>query len=192
MLKIFMMGICFGCFPPFNPPTQPPPPPGSQQCSYTLLENEVIDSLDDFGTLPYEIGWTYGCVQDAFDDSYAALRQFFRSSFAGTSATNDPCKVSHVTSSTAVAANGPIGYAHAHPLFTSAAEYRAGNGCLGDQSFLNQQELNLYNNSNRNFSSTDRSFARGQDRPAYIREPAGTLYRGYTKETGTWRTAPIP
>lgn len=93
--------------------------------------------------------------------------------------TNDPCATRITLADNWVAA------AHSHPYFDSLAEYRAGVGCRGDQSFHTPDELAAVNSTNADFSAGDRTAFSSRGKPLYMRVPRGDRVKKLLGNTTT-------
>ena len=88
-----------------------------------------------------------------------------------------------------------IGYAHSHPYFTNWTQLNDGKGCWGHKNWRAGDDRDK-NRENQDFSGVDKSFAKNQQRPLYLRayNAYGTwkIFKVYRKNSqGKWRSEDI-
>ncbi len=156
-LVMLQVAGCWECVPPPEPPN----------CLWSHVQDQgaVIGLSQLPQKQPWEVGFAIRC--DVPYATYVTLTDYVDS----WQTTNDPCGLAYM---------GPVAlaYAHTHPWFDTASEYRAGNGCLGDQSSPTPQQLNVLNTTTQTrFSDNDRNFVSVNNKPLYLRIPSGTQYK---------------
>ncbi len=137
------------------------PVPGEPSCSPVVIDQAAINSVFQWPKKePYERGVTLVCAGiDVITP---------RNQTTSWTTTQDPCATAIQPAPYWVAA------AHSHPFFTTAAQYRAGVGCLRDQNVLTPTQLNQVNILNEEFSvEGDIAAFCARTQPLYMRVPIG-------------------
>ena len=141
---------------------------GVARCSTATVNQAAINVTRSWPARePFERAVTIYCVGPDvltfgnYNDSFGEIYTDFPNP------TNDPCATRVYPQP-----DGNSAGAHSHPYFTSAAQYKRGAGCHGQNWYTpSPSELATLNQQNVNFSDGDIAAFRCQASPLYVRSP---------------------